>query len=156
MVKKNHNKELAIKANQQKAKQLLKTISVKTAAKEKLVNEIREADAQFRQLKKENMQLGGFAATQGMKPKRIPLAKVLQKIMKPGKKLTIAQIESAVVESGYDTSHNTWIRATIGARVRGMKGVHKVAHQRGMYVLQAPTKKSHKPVVHTDAAPQVA
>lgn len=143
MAKKDPEKVAQIKENQKKAKALLRSIATKSAQRDKLIIEIRNEDDVLKQLKKENIKLGGFSATEGMKPKRVTFVKALTGIMKPGKKMSIPEIQEKLMETGaYDISKTSYPRERIGSTVKTIKGVKRVG--RGVYVMVAHRSKKTK------------
>ena len=142
MAKKNPSKVAKIKANQKEAKSLLKSIASKSVIRDRLIMEIQEENSNLKKLKKENIKLGGFAATEGMKPKRTIFINALRKVMRPGKKMSVGDIENRLMSTGaYDISKTSYPRDRIVSTVKHIKGVHRV--DRGVYVL-TPKRKSHR------------
>jgi hypothetical protein len=140
MAKKNPEKVAKIKLNQKEAKVLLKSLASKSALRDKLIMEIREEDSRLKELKHENIKLGGFSATEGMKPKRTTFIKALTSVMKPGKKMSIPEIQDRLMETGaYDISKTSYPRERIGSTVKTIEGVERVG--RGVYVLTPQHKK---------------
>ena len=148
MAKKNPEKVAKIKANQKEAKTLLKSIASKSVHRDKLIMEIREEDSRLKALKKENIKLGGFSATEGMKPQRTVFIKALQSVMKPGKRMSIGDIQDRLMATGaYDISKTSYPRERIGSTVKLIKGVKRV--DRGIYVMAPKSTKKAKPTQKT-------
>lgn len=131
-----------IKLNQQQSRKLLKAIVAKSTTRARELQEIQEYNSRINELKKINMKLGGYSATFGMKPKQSHLEDVVKKVLRPGREMTVAQVEAAVLVTGYQTKQIAWFRATIGKALRSIKGVKMVAGKKGTYVY-TPVKKVH-------------
>jgi hypothetical protein len=143
VAKRNPEKVVQIKANQKEAKTLLKSIASKSVQRDKLIMEIRDEDSRLKELKKVNIKLGGFAATEGMKPQRTTFIKALTSVMKPGKRMSIPEIQDRLMSTGaYDISKTSYPRERIGSTVKTIKGVKRV--DRGIYVMSAKTTKKVK------------
>lgn len=154
MAKKNPEKVAKIKANQKEALSLFKDRVSKSSTEIQLVQSIREIDARLQQLRKENIKLGGYTATLGMKPKQKTLSQIVKKIMKPGKVIRIKDAVVKILSNGYQTKNTAWFTAIVGKEIRGLKGVHRVPNERGTYVI--PLHKKHKKAVHKTATASVS
>jgi len=123
-----------VKALAKEAKSISKELQAKTAERSRLNSEIRDGEMKFRQVTDEIKQHGGNPVTLGVKAKRETLEQVLRSVMKHGKPMTPEQIVSAVDSAGYDVTHNSYIRSTIGARMRHMSDIKRVG--RGLWSLE--------------------